>query len=442
MSEAVIFKPNRIFEREGRKFLYSIEDSALYEIDDKLEQVIELDGLTMQEIFTKLVMVKNMDADEVRNLLQMIYEADLIDGMDKSPKKNPRINLSSLTLMVCQECNMKCAYCYGEGGEYKNKGKMSKETALRAVDYLIENSKEDELAIAFLGGEPLMNFEVIKDVVEYCKKKSEETNKRFIYTITTNGTLLTPEKEEFLVANNIKTQISIDGKKEAHDNMRYFEQKVPSYDVVLEKTKSMREKNLLSARATLSPNNLDYVETFKHLSELGFNAIPISPAKNLLKDKDFKKEYSEFEKYVSYFKQVVKDKNFEVAGKMTEFNKAMEKIDNAGKREYGCGAFHRTYAVDIDGYLYPCHRFVGLPQFRMGNIFTDSKYEVEKWKHVDYREKCSKCWLKNLCGGGCAYDNYVKNGSINVASTEFCKHMDLLYRAVIDVYIDNNYINS
>lgn len=440
MNKTIVFKPNRIFNQEGRKFLYSVEDSALFEIDDKLEQVMELSGHTAQDMLSELVMVKKMDPEEVKNMIRMIAEAGLIEDSDTEKREN-KIELSAITLMVCQECNMKCAYCYGECGEYNNKGKMSLETAIKAVDYLIENSTDDKLGISFLGGEPLMNFELIKKVIEYCGEKSKETGKQFAYTITTNGTLLTKEKEEFLIANKVKLQISIDGTKKAHDSMRYFENKKPSYDVVVEKTKNLREKGLVTARATLSPANLDYVKTFEHLDELGFAGVPIAPAKNLLDEVDRKKEYIEFMKYADYFKQQVKDRNIDKVNKMTEFTKALEKIDNAGKREYGCGAFHRMYAVDIDGCLYPCHRFVGLPEFCVGSIYDEQRREVEKWLYVDERRKCSKCWLKNLCGGGCAYENYVQTGSINEASTDFCKHMNLLFKTAISAYIENNYIS-
>ena len=444
MNRMITFKPTKIFARNGRKFLYSVEDSALYEIDDNLEYAMTLGGNTINDILLNLVNKKNMSVEDATEMIQMIAEAGLIvdPNEDGNKKKHLDMNLSALTLMVCQECNMKCAYCYGEGGEYKNKGRMSKKTAFRAVDYLIENSKDDELGIAFLGGEPLMNFELIKEVVGYCSKKSNETGKKFKFTITTNGTLLTPEKEKFLIDNHIMTQISIDGTKEDHDSMRFFECKKPSYDVVVEKTKSMRDKGLVTSRATLSSKNVDYIKTFEHLEKLGFAGIPIEPAKNLLSEMDKEKEYEEFVKYAEYYKKQIEKKKFDRANKMTNFSKAMERVDYSGERQYGCGAFHTMYAVDIDGRLYPCHRFVGHHRFVVGSIFDDNKNSIEEWKNLNERARCSKCWMKNLCSGGCAYENFMGTGSINVSLPDFCKRMDTLYKTVIDVYIDNKYINS
>lgn len=442
MNKTIVFKPNKIFNMGERKFLYSIEDSRLFEIDDKLEQILALSGHKLEELFSRLAKEKNIEIEEIKNLLQMIYNAGLVLDSNSDETDSESMQLAALTLMISQECNMKCAYCYGDGGEYNNRGKMSLETALRAVDYLIENSHDIKLAIAFLGGEPLLNFGLIKEVVKYCSMKESETGRTFSYTITTNGTLLTPEIEDFLISNQIKTQISIDGTKEDHDQMRYFNKKKPSYTVVVDKTKSMREQNLLTARATLSPKNLDYIKTFDHLVNLGFTAIPIEPAKNLLSEMDSKIELAEYIRYLEYFKTHVKHENFDIANKMTDFTKAMEKIENAGKRKYGCGAFHRMYAVDIDGSLYPCHRFVGLPEFCVGNIYGKQEKETEQWCNVDDRDKCSACWMKNLCGGGCAYENYVENGSINVASVDFCNHMELLYSAIIEIFIEKNYINA
>lgn len=142
MNKTIVFKRNKILNKGGRKFLYSIEDSGLYEIDDKIEQILALSGHTINELFIKLVKEKNMEVEEINNLLQMIYSAGLVLDSNSDETDSENMRLAALTLMVSQECNMKCAYCYGDGGEYNNKGKMSLETALRAVDYLIENSHD------------------------------------------------------------------------------------------------------------------------------------------------------------------------------------------------------------------------------------------------------------------------------------------------------------
>lgn len=165
MDKIIVFKPTKIFNIGERKFLYSIEDSRLFEIDDKLEQILALSGHSVEELFNRFAKEKNIEIEETKNLLQMIYDAGLVLDSNSDETESENMQLAALTLMICQECNMKCAYCYGDGGEYNNRGKMSLETALRAIDYLIENSLDTKLAIAFLGGEPLLNFGLIKEIV-------------------------------------------------------------------------------------------------------------------------------------------------------------------------------------------------------------------------------------------------------------------------------------
>ena len=226
--DTINFKPSKVFARAGRKFLYSVETGALYEIDDRLEYALSLSGSTVKDMLAKLVNDKNMTVVEATEMLKNLANAGLVILANAEEQKESNgMNLCALTLMVSQECNMRCAYCYGDCGEYNNKGMMTSETAIKAIDYLVENTKEDKLAIAFLGGEPVLNFSLIKEVVEYCSKISSESNKKFSYTITTNGTLLNDEIEKFLIDNNIKTQISIDGTKNNHDRMRYFKHKKP-----------------------------------------------------------------------------------------------------------------------------------------------------------------------------------------------------------------------
>lgn len=432
----VMYNPYKIFGQDGKKYLYNVNNSGLYEIDEKYEKIFALEGKTPAEIYENIK--DTTSKEEFEKIMQSLFSLGLIYTKNsKVEQKIYKTDLSALTLMVAQECNMRCSYCYGDGGEFNHKGLMTTDIAIQAVDFLIQNSSSSKLAIAFLGGEPLMNIKLIKTVVEYCDKKGIQNGKVFTYTITTNGTLITPEIESYLVTHKIVTQISIDGIKEKHDSMRYFANSKGSYEMVLDKTKSMRKNKLLTARATLSPQNLNYVEVFEHLNSLGFRAIPIEPAINFLSDKDKEVELNEYKKYLSYYVKNIKNKNFDVVEKMTDIIKAMEKIHNAGKRSNGCGAFKRMYAINIDGNIYPCHRFVGIPEFCLGNINdrivdgTDFLRDLD----VDNRKKCASCWAKNLCLGGCAYENYMENKNISVPSDNFCEHMKLLYEEVIKVFI-------
>lgn len=302
----IAYNLHKIFELNGKYYLYIVNTSGLFEIDERLKKVLELEGKTSTEIYEK---VKDIfSKNEFFELIKSLCDLDVIDNnTDENMLLAYETDCSALTLMVAQECNMRCAYCYGDAGEYNHKGKMSIETAKRAVDFLIKNTKNVNLAIAFLGGEPLLNLSLIKEIVEYCHEQGEQHGKSFSYTMTTNGTLITPEVEKFLIEHKITTQISVDGLQEKHDAMRYFANGVGSYSIVLEHTESMRKQKLLSARATLSPDNLNYIEVFEHLHSLGFRAIPISVANNTLSESDKELEMLEYKRYVEYFLQHMKN---------------------------------------------------------------------------------------------------------------------------------------
>ena len=315
-TDRVYFYPYKIFEAEGRKYLYTIYASGLFEIDNTIVKILQLNGSTIGEIKEELS--TNYPEDKIFELLadmeneKVLYRNDIHNDESQMTDK---ASFSALTLMLAQECNMRCTYCYGEGGEYKNRGMMTEGVAFQAIDYLVKNSTEELLHIAFLGGEPLLNFPLLKKVVEYCKKISADTGKKFSYTITTNGTLITNDIENYLIENKIVCQISLDGTKEKNDMNRFFRNKKGSYDVIVEKTESMRHMNLVTARATVTPDNYDYKEIFDHLSELEFRAIPIAIAQNMVDDEQFENILSEYINYIYYFEELILKKQYAKAKK-------------------------------------------------------------------------------------------------------------------------------
>lgn len=436
--QKICFYPYKIFKINNRKYLYTIKASGIYEIDDRTEKLFQYNNGTVGEIRKRLE--EDFNETEFNEIIRDMVQEKVLYCEEK-PKLDDvsgiESNISALTLMIAQECNMRCTYCYGEGGEYNNKGKMKIKVAKKAVDYLVENSKELNLHIAFLGGEPLLNFPLIKETVEYCKDIEKKSKKRFFYTITTNGTLLNKEIEEYLIENKIICQISMDGAKEKHDQNRYFANKKGSYDIVVEKTKTMREQNLVTARATVTPENIDYQKIFDHLNGLHFKAIPIAVAQNMVDDSEYDKILEEYKKYIYYFKELIVSKQYDVARKMTDIMTAIEKIEYGSERQSGCGAGKKMYAVDIDGTLYPCHRFVGLSQFSMGDIYEGSdSSSFLNTIDVKKRKDCKECWAQNLCLGGCPHENYTNTGNINQASLRNCKMAKMVYEELIKLYVE------
>lgn len=425
---------------ENRFDSYSpINASGLFEIDDKTKAILDCEGVTIGEACKKLQ--GKMTKEEVLNILSDMLQANfMMNGICQNDFFEEEINkkVSAIILMIVQECNLRCVYCYGNGGEYTNKGIMSQKTAFDSVDFLINNSDEKELFITFFGGEPLLNFKLIKEVVEYCKKREKETGKQFRYSITTNGTLINEKIEKFLKDNKFVIQISIDGKKEKHNANRYDINGVGSYETVIKKTENLRKDSLVSARATVSSNNMGYVEIFEHLVSLGFRVVPIAIAKNMLKDSDYSELYKEYEKYIDHFEKLIQKGDIAKAKKMIDLLSAIEKIEYGSERYLGCGVARNMYAVDIDGRLYPCHRFVANKEYSLGDIkngVSTKRSEFIKNLHIGNHDQCKDCWAQNLCLGGCPNENLLETDSINKASQKNCILTKLMYEKLIEVYV-------
>lgn len=433
------FYPYKEFCIDEKSYLYTINASGLFEIDDKTKAILDCEGVTIGEACKKLQ--GKMTKEEVLNILSDMLQANfMMNGICQNDFFEEEINkkVSAIILMIVQECNLRCVYCYGNGGEYTNKGIMSQKTAFDSVDFLINNSDEKELFITFFGGEPLLNFKLIKEVVEYCKKREKETGKQFRYSITTNGTLINEKIEKFLKDNKFVIQISIDGKKEKHNANRYDINGVGSYETVIKKTENLRKDSLVSARATVSSNNMGYVEIFEHLVSLGFRVVPIAIAKNMLKDSDYSELYKEYEKYIDHFEKLIQKGDIAKAKKMIDLLSAIEKIEYGSERYLGCGVARNMYAVDIDGRLYPCHRFVANKEYSLGDIkngVSTKRSEFIKNLHIGNHDQCKDCWAQNLCLGGCPNENLLETDSINKASQKNCILTKLMYEKLIEVYV-------
>ncbi|MDZ5255179.1 PapB family radical SAM/SPASM ranthipeptide maturase [Clostridium sp. LIBA-8841] len=432
------FYPFKIFKQNNKIYLYTINSNGLFELDYRTLLLIENEGKSIKEAYNNLKHL--FSKNEFIEVLIQMEQVEFLKGFEKIYNNDTYLldkKLSSLTLMVIQECNMRCKYCYGDGGEYSDKGKMNKEVALKAIDFLIDNTDERELLIAFLGGEPLLNFKLIKEVVNYCKIKEKKYNKKFSYTITTNGTVINDEIEEFLVENNISIQISIDGVKEKHNENRYFSNKRESYDEIIIKTKNIRKYDKITARATATKNNLNFIEIFNHLNSLGFKCIPIALAQNLLDDNDYKKATEEYVKFINYFENLIKEKKYFEINKFPMLKSALEKIEFSNKRSLGCGAGRNTYAVDIYGNLFPCHRFVANKEYCVGSIFKKFN-NIDKFIkkfNVYSHKQCENCWVQNLCLGGCPNENLVNTGNIQTSSYRNCNFTKIIYEEIIKLYL-------
>ncbi|MGE7693623.1 PapB family radical SAM/SPASM ranthipeptide maturase [Lysinibacillus sp. NPDC094177] len=430
----------KMLEDNHKKYIYVPSINGLFEIDDTIYYILSSHNKSMAEIYNQLK--EKIEENEFYNIIDSLIENKIInDTNEKKPLETEKIkNISALTLMMVQECNLRCKYCYAGDGEYNEKGRMSIKTAKSTIDYLmVQSGERDDLSIVFFGGEPLLNFSVIKQTVEYAKLQAKLHNKKIGFSMTCNGTLINKEITKYILENNIAVQVSVDGNQDEHDFNRFYGNKKGSYDVIINRTKELREQKQLGVRATITPENVDLVEIYNHLFELNFRSIYAAPAIQMFSEEQFTDLSESYNTLISYFEELVNNKEYYKAVKLNNIMKNLERIHIGHESTYFCGAEVNFLAVDINGDLYPCHRFVNNKEYKQGNIFEGinsiSKSEFLAEAHVSNRLNCNNCWAKNLCGGGCHHENLEMTGKVTMPPLHYCILTQKQLEATLYLYL-------
>ncbi|MBZ2173969.1 thioether cross-link-forming SCIFF peptide maturase [Schnuerera sp. xch1] len=332
--------------------------------------------------------------------------------------------VKALCLHVAHDCNLRCKYCFASQGDFKgDRSLMRLNVGKRALEFLIENSgNRKNLEVDFFGGEPLMNFDVVKELVYYGRELEKKNNnkKHFRFTITTNGVLLDDEKIDFINEHMDNVVLSLDGRKDINDNMRKTVSGKGSYDTIINNFKNFVNKRGdkdYYIRGTFTSYNLDFSKDILHFYDEGFKKISIEPVvasldmDYVLKEEHIDTILDEYEKFSKdYIEIKKKDKDFLFFHFMIDLKQG----PCLAKRSIGCGAGSEYMAVTPQGELYPCHQFVGNKKFKMGDVFTgvNNSQIREQFKkaNVFTKEECSTCWAKFYCSGGCHANAYNVNG--------------------------------
>lgn len=354
--------------------------------------------------------------------------------------------VKSLCLNISHDCNLACTYCFAGKGNFGGpKNNMSLEVGKKALDYLIENSgTRPTCEVDFFGGEPLLNWETIKKLVKYGKEKAALKNKKFRFTLTTNGLLLNPEKEEFLNKENISVVLSIDGRKSIHDKMRPIASGVGSYDLIAPRIKSLinsRDGQNYYVRGTFTRNNIDFSNDVLFLADEGYSEISLEPVvADATDDYAFREEDKSQIKgeYKSLVKEYLMRKEAGNPFNFFHFNVDLENGPCLPKRITGCGAGFQYLAVTPEGDIYPCHQFVGKEDYLLGNVFVgiNNKELVQTFKdsHI-YNKECKVCWARYLCSGGCHANAVNHSGSIEKPYEMGCFLQKVRLEAAIYLFI-------
>ena len=419
------------YKNNGYDIVLDVNSGAIHVVDDVTYDVIALyEGHTREEIVNSLrERYPETEVEEALDEVQMLvdneelFTKDTYENYIMDFKKRPTV-VKALCLHIAHDCNLACQYCFAEEGEYHGRrALMSFEVGKKALDFLIANSgNRRNLEVDFFGGEPLMNWQVVKDLVAYGREQEKLHDKKFRYTLTTNGVLLNDEVMEFCNREMGNVVLSIDGRKEVHDKMRPFRKGAGSYDLIVPKFQQFaesRHQDKYYVRGTFTHYNLDFSEDVLHLADLGFKQISVEPVvaepkePYAIREEDLPKLFEEYDKLA--VEMIRRHKSGE------DFNFFHFMIDLEGgpcvaKRLSGCGSGTEYLAVTPWGDFYPCHQFVGNEKFLLGNVDegilnTDIRDEF-KCCNVYAKEKCRKCFARFYCSGGCAANAYNFSGDI------------------------------
>ncbi len=428
------------FRNNGYNIVLDVNSGAIHVVDDMTYEIIQdYEELSKEEIIDKLCSSydRNELADayeEVEELVRggELFTPDEYEDYMMDFKKRPTV-VKALCLHIAHDCNLACRYCFAEEGEYHGRRElMSFEVGKKALDFLIENSgHRRNLEVDFFGGEPLMNWQVVRDLVAYGREQEKLHDKKFRFTLTTNGVLINDDVIEFANREMGNVVLSIDGRKEVNDHMRPFRGGQGSYDRIVPKFQKFaesRNQERYYVRGTYTHYNLDFSEDVLHLADLGFKQISVEPVvaedseEYALREEDLPKLFSEYDRLAAEMvrrKKEGKDFNF------FHFMIDLEGGPCVAKRLSGCGSGTEYLAVTPWGDLYPCHQFVGNEEFLMGNVWdgvtrTDLRDEF-KGCNVYAKEKCRSCFAKFYCSGGCAANSYHFHGHINDAYDIGCE---------------------
>ena len=431
------------YKNNGYNIVMDVCSGSVHVVDEVTYDAIALYENEEREVVAAKLKetYPNLTDDEINEVLneidelreqELLYTEDVYKDYVIDVKKRTTI-VKALCLHIAHDCNLACKYCFASEGEYHgDRALMSFEVGKKALDYLLDNSgSRRNLEVDFFGGEPLMNFKVVKELVAYGRSKEEEYNKKFRFTLTTNGVLLNDDVIDFCNKEISNVVLSLDGRKEVNDKMRPFPNGKGSYDIIVPKFlnffKKRGEKDYY-IRGTFTHNNLDFASDVLHYADLGFDKMSMEPvvappeAPYAIREEDIPKIKEEYDKLaVEFIKRKKEGRGFVFFHYMIDLTQG----PCVAKRLSGCGSGTEYLAVTPWGDFYPCHQFVGIPEFLMGNVdegITNTAIQDEfKQCNVYAKEKCKDCFARFYCSGGCAANSYQFHGCITDAYDIGCE---------------------
>jgi uncharacterized protein len=419
------------FQFNNKKIAFNVETLTPFEVDKLAwDTITAMSNLSKEDAITELS--DRYSPEDVSAVAEQLESLSLGNPSD-SPKK-PSKNTLTVWLQISHDCNLRCRYCFADSGAYHGKRKLMEwSNAKKACDYLLDRyeNEVDALIIVFFGGEPLLNFPILKKTYEYFSGNKKNIDKPVTFTVSSNGTLLTDEMMTYLIENDIGIMFSIDGIKEVHDHYRPFPSGKGSYEMAVKNGKEFllyRNPRLVQVEATYSRGHYKLTDRLTDLQKHGFSNIKLEAAQ-LKPDHDLSfrdEDLPLLEKeilnaVVKYRDDLLNGANYHVE----PFTVIMKFIRNNTIRRNRCFSGKMDLAIDYNGNLYPCTRLAGLDEWKIGDVINGlDKQKISIWEETHYfdsRINCSACWARNICGGGCRVDSIEDSGDIRLPNKTHCK---------------------
>lgn len=391
------------FSIMDRKFVYNIQTTECVEIENdesKAQQTRKLETLLGKKQIPYIHFFKN--------------------------------SLLAVSLHVSHRCNLSCDYCYANRGSYgRETDYMSHEMMVKSIDFAFKHSKVNHsLGIGFFGGEPLLNFKLIKDCVQLAKQTANQLNKKVKFFMTSNATLLKPVIMEFISRKKFSLLFSFDGPKEIHDKVRKFQDGKGSYSIVQKNLKYFQNHyhNNFAIRSTFTKDTLNFHEQVVFLNDQGFKNISVEPAQldnkhpfAITTDFDIEQVRQEYNKLAKIYLKRFDQKH---PLHFFHFDDVLKRLLNPNPRYTECGSGGSLIAITPEGYIFPCSQSVLEEDNCIGHLdygFYQEKRNRFQRIYVDLKEECCKCWMKYFCGGGCHALNIRYNHNINIPYKPYCE---------------------
>lgn len=431
------------FDARGAHFLYLVPAGAIFAVDSAVGKLIDClaPGEMPHELLVDSLAAGGIGIPDAEELIAEMVHANVILGRDSVPEPPTSLPdvfpIQTLVMNLTNQCNLSCQYCYEFGADKvatpEGKPKfMDLETAKGSVDFLLAQSEgRRSIHITFFGGETLMNFPLLKQVVAYASERAAADGRHIDFSLTTNATLLTPAIVEFLSENRIGVTVSMDGPKEMHDHLRVFSNGRGSYDIIEPKVRALIQNHRtrpITARVTLTAGVSDVIKIFRHLKQdMGFHEVgfaPVTSSPNQLYTIGNKGMDHVLEQFHALADEYLEYALRGEAHGFSNVSDTLAELCQGVNKSHPCGAGLGLLGVGPSGDIAPCHRFVDSDQHALGNIASG----IDKAKqadflsrgHIDSKYDCHTCWARPLCAGGCHHEAFVRYGDTGHPNLHYC----------------------